>query len=182
MTSRPPLLFLAAAALALAGCASTRPPLPTVPRLDLERFMGDWYVVAHIPASLEKNAFDAVESYRLEDDGSIATTYVFREGGHDGERKRYTPRGFVRDRETNATWGMQFVWPIRMEYLVVHVDEAYSESIIGRTDRDHVWVMTRRPDVSRADHDRLAGLVAGMGYDVSKLRRVPHRPVAVTAP
>src|SRR5688500_15114842 len=45
----------------LAGCqtAPTMPPLRTVPQVDLQRFMGDWYVVAHIPTVAEKAAFNA---------------------------------------------------------------------------------------------------------------------------
>src|SRR5512144_3180527 len=89
--------------LALAGCQSTpRAPLPTVPRVDLQRFMGDWYVIANIPTYLEKRAHNAVESYRLDADGTIATTFTFRDGAFDGPEKRYTPRGYVLERESNA--------------------------------------------------------------------------------
>jgi apolipoprotein D and lipocalin family protein len=167
------LTLLALAAVAAAGCAST-PKMPTVARVDLPRFMGDWYVLAHIPASLEKNAYQGVETYRLDPDGTIATTYTFRDGGFDGEEKRYTPRGFVRNRETNAEWGMRFIWPIKAEYLVVHLDEGYTETIIGRSKRDLVWIMARTPEVPQADYDRLVAKVAELGYDVSKLRKVPQ--------
>src|SRR5688572_22071870 len=102
----------------LAGCATSgRPPIPTVSSVELPRFMGDWYVIAHIPTFIEKHAYHAVESYALDPDSTIATTFTFRDGGPDGPAKRYTPRGFVRNRDTNATWGMQFIWPIRAEYL-----------------------------------------------------------------
>lgn len=138
--------------------------------------MGDWYVLAHIPASIERNAFGAIESYRLEDDGTIATTFTFREGGFDGPEKRYTPRGFVRDRQTNATWGMQFVWPFRAEYLVIHLDEDYEKTIIGRTKRDYVWIMAREPAIPEEEYAALVRKVEAAGYDVSKLRRVPQRP------
>jgi len=165
---------LALASLALAaGCAST-PRMKTVDRVDLPRFMGDWYVLAHIPASLEKDAYQGVESYRLDADGSIATTYTFRDGGFDGPAKRYTPRGFVRDRATNAEWGMRFIWPLESEYLVVHLDEGYTETIIGRSKRDLVWIMARTPEVPAADYERLVRKVAELGYDVAKLRKVPQ--------
>ena len=177
-----PLAALLLAVLLAAGCAAPKPPLATVSRLDLERFMGDWYVIAHIPAASEAEAWDGIESYRLDEDGTIATTYVFHEGGHDGEQKRFSPRGFVRDRTTNATWGMQFVWPIRLEYLVAHVDGDYRETIIARTARDYVWIMARRPDVTPDAYDRLVGLVADMGYDPARLRRVPHRGVPASLP
>ena len=56
------------------GC-QTMKPIHTVEKVDLERFMGDWYVIASIPTFIEKEAFNAVESYRLDDDGTVATTF-----------------------------------------------------------------------------------------------------------
>lgn len=159
----------------LVGCATAKPPMSTVERVDLTRFSGDWFVIAHIPASLEKNAFNAVESYRVAEDGTIETTYTFRDGGFEGERKRYTPRGFVRDRSTNATWGMQFLWPFRMEYLVILLDEERGVTVIGRTDRDYVWIMARTPKISEEEFGRLVAFVRERGYDVTKLRRVPQK-------
>ena len=51
--------------------------MPTVGHVDLTSFSGDWFVIAHIPASLEKNAFNAVESYRVAEDGTIETTWPY---------------------------------------------------------------------------------------------------------
>lgn len=53
----------------------------------------------------------------------MATTFTFRQGGFDGERKVYTPTGFVRDRESNAVWGMQFIWPFKADFRIVYLDE-----------------------------------------------------------
>ena len=64
------MLSLATPAL-LGGCQTTRPPIETVDYVDLERFMGDWYVIASIPTFIEKGAHNAVESYRLAEDGTI---------------------------------------------------------------------------------------------------------------
>ena len=36
--------------------------LETVKYVDLERFMGDWYVIANIPTFIEKGAVNAIES------------------------------------------------------------------------------------------------------------------------
>ena len=43
--------------------------MQTVDYVDLNRFMGDWYVIANIPTFIEKNATNAIESYELMDDG-----------------------------------------------------------------------------------------------------------------
>ena len=164
----------AAAALLFGGCQSPQ-PLATVPFVDLPRFMGPWYVIASIPTFIEKGAHNAIESYKLDADGSIATTFTFRAGAFDGEEKRYTPRGFVVDRQSNALWGMQFIWPIKAEYLIAHVDDRYGETIIARNSRDYVWIMARKPVLEEADYQRLVGRVAAMGYDTAKLARVPQR-------
>jgi apolipoprotein D and lipocalin family protein len=156
------------------GC-TTKPPLPTVPQVDLPRFMGDWYVIAHIPTSAEKNSFNAVESYRLDADQRILTTFVFREGGFDGEIQVMEPNGVVWDTKTNATWGMKFWWPFRFEYLITWLDADYSATIVSRTRRDYVWIMARTPTIDPRKLDELTAVVAQQGYDVSKLRLVPQK-------
>jgi len=167
-------LGLVTLTLMLAACSSN-PAIPVAERVDLERFMGDWYVIANIPTSPEKGAHNAVESYRLDRDGTIATTFTFREGSFDGPEKVMRPRGFVRDQQSNAVWGMQFVWPIKAEYLVAHVDADYTETIIARSRRDYVWIMARTPQIPEADFARLKQKVADLGYDTGKLERVPQR-------
>ena len=58
--------ILAPLAALLAQACSQPPAIATVEQLDLERFMGDWYVIASIPTFIERGAHNAVETYRLE--------------------------------------------------------------------------------------------------------------------
>ena len=150
-------------------------PIQTAENVELERFMGDWYVIANIPTFIEKKAYNATESYALDEDGRVQTTFSFNKGGFDGPRKTYTPVGFVRDDPSNAVWGMQFLWPIKAEYRIVYVSEDYSETIIGRTKRDFVWIMARAPEMDAQKYDELVALLAREGYDTSKIRKVPQR-------
>jgi apolipoprotein D and lipocalin family protein len=167
-------IFLIAAAIS--ACATTRhQPLAAVQHVDLERFIGDWYVIANIPTSIERDAYNAVESYELAPDGTIRTTFTFLDGGFTGKEKRYTPRGFVLDKETNAVWGMQFVWPVKAEYRIIYLADDYSQTVIGRTKRDYVWIMAREPVIPMEDFTRLRGMLSRLGYDVTKLRHVPQR-------
>src|SRR5262245_37470780 len=124
--------------LLLSSCQSTpvRPPIQPVANVDLTRFMGDWYVIAVIPTRLEREAFNSVESYKLAANGTIETTFTFNKGAFDGPAKRYTPKGFVRDTKSNAVWGMQFIWPIKAEYLIAYLADDYSQTIIARNKRD----------------------------------------------
>lgn len=166
------LMALIAWSLGAIGCSSVQ-PLEPVANVDLERFMGDWYVIANIPTLLERGAHNAVESYQLSADGSIATTFTFRDGGFDGAEKTYHPRGFVSS-ESNAVWGMRFVWPIKADYRIVYLDADYSVTIIGRNKRDFVWLMARTPSIPDSEYQRLEALIEDMGYDSQLLNKVPQ--------
>ena len=170
-----------AAFSALVGCASSPPSVPVAEHVDLDRFMGDWYVIANIPTSLEKTAHNAIESYERVSDGRIATTFRFNEGAFDGPLKTYNPVGFVRDDPSNAVWGMRFIWPIKAEYVVSWLNDDYTQVIIARSKRDYVWIMARTPTVSDTDYRALVDRVAAMGYDVQQVRKVPQQALAERA-
>jgi apolipoprotein D and lipocalin family protein len=140
------------------ACQSNK-PLKTVDYVDIQRFMGDWYVIANIPTFLEKNAYNPIESYRLDEDGSIATTFSFNAGAMDGEKKVYNPRGFI----------------IKADYRIVYLDEDYQHTIIGRNNLDYVWIMARQPKISNKMMVELNQFVASMGYDSSLLELAPHK-------
>ena len=148
--------------------------METVPKVDLERFMGDWYVVAVIPTFVEKGAYNPVESYALNPDGTIATTFTFNKDALDGPEKEYHPKGFVRNKETNALWGMQFIWPFKGDFRIICLDDDYQLTVIGRAKRDYVWIMSRSPAFSDAEFERMKTFVESVGYDGSKLIRPQH--------
>ena len=158
---------------ALTGCGAVT-PIHTVEQVDLERFMGDWYVIANIPTPFEKGAHNAVESYTLNDKGEIETTFTFRKDSFDGKEKVMRPRGFVRD-ESNAVWGMRIIWPIKAEYRIIYLTDDYSQTIVGRSKRDFVWVMARTPTIPDADYNKMIDFIAEQGYDLSEVQRVPQR-------
>ena len=165
---------LLAPLLLLAGCAG-HPPMPTVESVDLERFMGDWYVIANIPTFIEKDAHNAVESYKLDQDGSIVTTFTFRAGSFDGEPKRYTPRGYVVPETGNAVWGMQFVWPIKADFRIVYLTPDYGQTVIGRNARDYVWIMARTPSISETDYTAILEHLRKLGYNTALIQKVPQQ-------
>ena len=170
-------LIIALGATALfAFNANGKTPIPPVDNVDLPRFMGDWYVIANIPTFLERESYDAIETYELRDDGKIQTTFRQRKGSFDAKIDTMRPVGTLREGTNNAVWGMQFVWPIKAEYVIVYVDVDYSQTIIGRSARDYAWIMARTPQISGADYAAHVERLKELGYDISKIRRVPQRP------
>ena len=169
------LLPLLAAGMLLGGCSSNTRPIPPVAHVDVPRFMGDWYVIAHIPSRPEREAFDAVESYALRPDGRIQTTFRYRKGSFEAPIKTMHPIGSVKEGTNGAEWGMQFVWPIKAEYVIVDIDSDYQLTIIGRSDRDYAWIMARTPQISETSYQTAVARLKELGYSVDSLRRVPQR-------
>jgi len=163
-------------ALLLVTACDNSPPLDTVDAVDLQQFMGDWYVIASIPTWFEKKAFNPIETYDLNADGSIATTFTFNAGSADGEAKIFRATGFVQNTQTNAQWGMQFVWPIKADYRIIYLDKGYQYTVIARQKRDYVWIMARSPQIPDEKFTELQTLVAAIGYDTQLLQRAYHRP------
>ncbi|MGD8785589.1 MAG: lipocalin family protein [Thioalkalispiraceae bacterium] len=168
------LYFAIASFFILIGCSS-HPPIRTENNVDIDRFMGDWYVIANIPTFIEKGAHNAIESYSRNEDGSIATTFTFYQDSFDGEKKAYHPTGFIYDKESNAVWGMQFIWPIESDYRIVYLNDDYTQTIIGRVKRDYVWIMARSPEIPDSEFNQLVEIIKQEGYDVDKLQKVPQQ-------
>ena len=158
------------------ACASQLPPIKPVAHVDLPRFMGNWYVIASIPTRFEKNAYDALEVYTLKSNGDVATSFHFREGSFDGEKKDIHSTGIVRPGSGNAVWGVQVFWPLKAQYVVAWLKDDYSQVIVARDARDYTWVMARTPTIPQADYDALLARVQALGYPLDKIRKVPQQP------
>ncbi|MFC5577276.1 lipocalin family protein [Lysobacter niabensis] len=164
-----------AAAFVVCACAHEPTPLPPVRQVELPRFMGDWFVIAHVPSRVERNAYNAVETYALDAKGHVQTTFRFRNGSFDAPLKTMTPTGYVQPATNNAVWGMQFVWPIRAEYVIAYLASDYRTTIVGRSKRDYAWIMARSPTLADSEYEALLQRLEAMGYDRASVRRVPQR-------
>lgn len=171
-----------AAVLLLSGCASSS--LPALQGreepVDLPRFMGDWYVIAFIPIAVpgmsEVNAHNAIESYKLDSDGSIATTYTYRDKAFDGKPVKRDLRATVANPPVNSEWKMKFKWFLPAgNYLITYVDEEYQRTIIAVPDRKWVWLLARQPTMPDAEYDEMEKRIRDAGFDMSKFRKVPQQ-------
>ena len=146
----------------------------TVKKVDLQSFMGDWYVIAILPNFIEKNAYNGIESYQLNPDGTIGVTYTFFKGGPQGKKKVMHPLGKVFDRQSNAHWKMRLIKPFWSDYLIVDLAPDYRYTVIGVPNRKFVWIMSRTPDLSDEDYSAIIKRLAAMGYKTDKIRKMPQ--------
>lgn len=173
-----PAYRIALVGLLLAGSAYAAkpdlPPIRPVAEVDLARYSGNWYVIANIPPGIEKGAHNSVENYRVNKKGEIPTVFTYRDDSFDGKLKTLESKAFP-SKDSSAVWGVQFIWPIKAEYLIAYLDPDYTRVIVARNKRDYVWLMARTPTIPEAEYAALRQRIGAMGYDLDKLQRVPQR-------
>jgi len=164
----------------LAGCQvmqkiTPQPdPLPTVEGLDLQRFMGTWYVIAATPTIIDRNAYNATEIYSLTDEGAVNIQYTYNKGSFSGERKSYQFKGSVDNPGVNSDWTISLGWPIKADYKIIHLEPDYSLTIVGHPNRRYAWVMSRQPTIPDTQYSDMMLKLQEFGYDIGNLRRVPQ--------
>lgn len=165
----------------LHGCQGTgaMDPITTVEKLDIERFMGDWYVLADIATPFDKDAYAPTEHYVLKSDGMVETTYRYQKGNATGDFKSRTMTARPNP-ELPSIWGMRLIWPFEADYRIAHIHPDYETTIVARNKRDFVWLMARTPTIDQSAFDTLLEKVQSLGYAISDLRfHYGMRPTAL---
>jgi apolipoprotein D and lipocalin family protein len=164
------------AVVVLAACASPgarERPLEAAPSVDLPRFMGTWYVIAHVPYYFENGKVATRDEYRLRPDGRIDNDFVFKKRFGEAD-KRWRGISTVVPDSGGARWKVQFVWPFSTELVVVHVDDDYQGAVLATPNRKLAWVFGREPTMDAVRYDALVAKLVERGVDASTLQLVPQ--------
>lgn len=150
--------------------------MKTVNYVDIDRFMGTWYVMAVRPTVFEKGAVNSIERYdRNPKNGNINVTFVYNKDSFDGKITTIKQKARVFNTSTNAHWKISLFWPVEFDYLVIALDDKdYSWCAVGVPNQDFLWIMTREYTVGRDEVNKMVEEVAKTGYSVDKLIFIEH--------
>mgnify|MGYP003575868144 CR=1 FL=1 len=169
------LLLLTGLALAL----PTRPavaatPVASVTELDLSRYAGQWYEIAHLPVSFQRQCVaDITATYALRADGTISVHNACRT--RDGDRAvadgvARTVEGHPGRLEVRFAPGwLSWVPMVWADYWVIALDPDYQWVLVGDPDREYLWILSREPSMDATLFARLKARAEAMGYDLSPL-------------
>jgi apolipoprotein D and lipocalin family protein len=174
-----PLAILASLA-ALAGCSTSTterlglPPLETVPRVDLARYVGTWYEIASFPQSFQKGCVATTATYAIRADGDIDVRNRCRKDALDGPEKSALGRARVVDAATNAKLKVSFFRPFWGDYWIVDLGADYEYAVVGHPGRDYLWILGRAPKMPETTYDGILARLKDKSYDTSRLKRTLH--------
>ena len=149
---------------------------PVVQELDLEKFMGRWFVLSLIPNRFEKGASNSYDDYKLNEDGTIDITY---HAIKDGKERTIRQKGIIVDKNILSRWKIQFIKPwipfYKAPYEVIILDDSYEYMVVGYPDNSFGWIMARDTLLDEKTYYQiLEELDERFGYDKSAFKKVIH--------
>ena len=149
--------------------------MKTVEFVDLEKFMGKWFVIALVPNIIEKGATNSSDTYALNNDGTIDITY---DAIKDGKERQIKQKGTVIDKSSNAEWTIQmrkpFVPFMKFPFKIVYIDDNYEYMAVGYPKNSLGWIMGRSSQISNEDYDKIMSSLIDLGYTKDQFEFVEH--------
>jgi apolipoprotein D and lipocalin family protein len=171
----PALVCAIAVAVAPSGAAQDR-PVQAVDKVDLSRYLGEWFEIARFPNRFQRQCLGDVRAvYAMRQDGRLDV--VNRCRTDDGVTKA---RGVARvvDSTTGAKLKVRFapailsflsaVWG---DYWVVGLAPDYSWATVGSPDRKYLWILGRTSSIGTEAYAAALEAARANGFDVARLVR-----------
>ena len=152
----------------------SRAPVQVVPSVDLARYMGRWYEIAHLPAWFQRAcASDTTALYTLRPDGKITVLNQCRKP--DGGLKSASGIGRVAsDKEPNTKLKVSFFRPFYGDYWIIDLDPEYRWAVVGDPRRKYLWILSREAKLDPALYAQIVDRAKNQGYEVDSLIMTKH--------
>ena len=145
--------------------------LEVVPHVELEKYLGKWYEIAHLPAKFQEGCDETTATYTLLKDGSIS---VLNQSIKDGKIKQAKGKAQVVDKNSNAKLKVTFFWPFYGDYWIIKLGNDYDYSVVGTPNRKYLWILSRIPQMDNALLSQIMEFVRSNGFDVENLIKTSH--------
>ena len=150
----------------------------TVKNLDIERFMGKWYVIAAIPTFVEKNCENAYDIYTLNEDGTVDIKYF---ADKNGSPFTISQKGTIIDTVNNSKWKITFpdYWIpfFSSPYEVIVLDDiSYDYMVVGYPGNTYGWIMARDNHMEDSLYQNILNTLSNdFGYNQDDFKKVIHK-------
>jgi apolipoprotein D and lipocalin family protein len=146
------------------------PPVTTVPKVDLQQYLGKWYEIATIPKFFEKQCVrNTSADYAIAENNLISV--INSCDTSSGQRSIATGRAKVVDNHSNSKLKVTFVnffgWNFFFggDYWILALGDNYSYAVIGAPGRDYAWILSRTPELPQEQLRAAAKVLKDQGYD-----------------
>jgi apolipoprotein D and lipocalin family protein len=163
-------LILLLSTLFIVGCTQNHAPLPTVEKVDLNKYLGTWHEIARYEHSFEEGCSNVNATYSFREDGKIK---VLNRCLKNGKIDEAIGKAYPVD-ESNSKLKVSFFGPFYGNYWILMLDEGYNYAVIGEPSREYLWILSRTPKMEQATLDGILAKLPILGYTTDKLIWTPQ--------
>ena len=144
--------------------------LQVVPSVDLARYVGKWYEIAHLPAWFQRDcAGNTTATYTLRSDGKITVLNECRNSG--GVLKSAKGVAHIASSNgPNTKLKVTFFWPFYGDYWIIDLDPQYRWAVVGEPRRQYLWILSRTPQLDLTVYAQITERARTQGYDLGPLQ------------
>ena len=153
--------------LLFTACSSKNPPLQTVQKVDIYRYLGTWYEIARYEHFFEKDCKNVSANYSMLDEQTIKVVNRCT-NMLTNEKKEAIGRAYATD-DTNSKLKVSFFRPFYGDYWVMILDENYDYVVVGTPSREYLWILCRKPILDEKIKNEILQKLPTLGFDASKL-------------
>jgi len=153
--------------LLFTACSSKNPPLQTVQKVDINRYLGTWYEIARYEHFFEKDCKNVSANYSMLDEQTIKVVNRCT-NMLTNEKKEAIGRAYATD-DTNSKLKVSFFRPFYGDYWVMILDENYDYVVVGTPSREYLWILARKPILDEKIKNEILQKLPTLGFDASKL-------------
>jgi apolipoprotein D and lipocalin family protein len=169
--------------------AQTRRPIPrAADHIDLKRYAGLWYEVARLPNDRQKHCVsDVTVRFTMRDAGHLdvitscrAADGKVRERHGIGRTRGGASSGKLEIRYAPAFFS--FVPRVWKDHWILGLGPDYTWTVVGMPTRDHLWILSRLPEMSASSYQQALEIADGNGFDIRQLVKTPTGQVTPVPP
>jgi apolipoprotein D and lipocalin family protein len=167
----PGVLILAATLSTIFADSGILPPLETVSKVELDRYMGTWHEIASFPQRFQKGCVASMATYSLRKDGKVDVLNQCRDKTLDGKIRNAKGKAKVVDKKTNAKLKVSFFWPFSGDYWIIDLGSHYDYAVVGHPKRTYLWILCRNRQMDPDAYEAILQRLKVQHYDVSRLNK-----------
>lgn len=141
------------------------------PQIDYNKYQGDWYEIARIPASFQKDCFSGtMAQYELTSEGTVNVVNSCDRNG--GFRKIAKGQARIVDPQVNSKLEVTFVsffgnwiYSFGGDYWILDIDENYQHVIVGHPQKKYGWILSRTATLDKSILRNLEAKLGKHGYN-----------------
>jgi apolipoprotein D and lipocalin family protein len=141
--------------------------------VQLQRFEGKWYEIAHLPRPTQRDCTATIATYTHQPNGTYTFAHecTLTSGAYYGK----TAIAKVPDAQSPAKLTVDFGGYVG-DYWILDVAPDYRYAVVGHPSREYLWILSRTPTMTPLDHDAALSTADKKGFETKNLEYTTAGP------